>query len=225
MFPDFGERNVKINHRDKIFVVPKLSILQYSQAIKIINDAETQLQTPPGDSACDKLWTLLQTVLPGKILRDRDMFDYNDLVELCMYLAFGTYLDNKVNEHTQEYYEVPKLPDYQFKAMRILSQLGAYTIEELLNEPASIFFAMSDYVDRITADNAIELLAAGVKAAFGNSDRLRAKRGSLTIPNPNYTRADSSLERKQEMEEFLENYQSLREQCSVATFSNKDLCT
>lgn len=212
MFPDFGERNVKINHRDKIFIVPKLSILQYSQAIKIINDAETQPQTHPGDTACDKLWTLLQTVLPGKILRDRDMFDYNDLVELCMYLAFGSYLDNRLNGHTQKYYEPTTLPDYQFKAMRILSQLGVYTIEELLNEPASIFFAMSDYVDRITADNAIELLAAGVKAAFSDSDQLRAKRGSLTIQNPNCTYADSSLERQQEMKEFLDNYQSSHEQ-------------
>lgn len=214
MFPDFGERTVEIIHCDKIFIVPKLSILQYSQAIKIINDADSQLQNRLGDAAlqdisdraCGKLWVLLETLLPEKILLDRDMFDYNDLVELCMYIAFGSYLDNKIKEHIPKYYEPPTQSDYQFKATRILSQFGAYTLEKLLNEPASIFFAMSDYVDRITADNAIELIAAGTKAAFTNFDQLVAKRGSLTISNPNCTQRDISLEVEQEMKEFLDSY-------------------
>ena len=213
MFPDFGERTVEISHCGKIFIVPKLSILQYSQAIKIINDADSQLQNHHGDAllqgisdrACGKLWAQLETVLPEKILRDRGMFDYNDLVELCMYLAFGSYLDNKIKEHSQKYYEPSTQPDYQFKAMRILSQFSAYTLEKLLNEPASIFFALSDYVDRITADNAIELIAAGTKAAFTNFDQLVAKRGSLTISNPNCTQRDISLEVEQEMKEFLDS--------------------
>jgi hypothetical protein len=213
MFPDFGERTVEIIHCHKIFIVPKLSILQYSQAIKIINDADLQLQNRLGDAAlrdisdraCGKLWVLLETFLPEKILLDRDMFDYNDLVELCMYLAFGSYLDNKLKEHGPKYYEPPTQPDYQFKAARILSRFSAYTLEKLLNEPASIFFALSDYVDRITADNAIELIAAGVKAAFANFDQLVAKRGSLTIPNPNCTQRDISLEGKQEIKEFLDS--------------------
>jgi hypothetical protein len=219
MFPDFGERTVEISHCDKIFIVLKLSILQYSQAIKIINDADSQLQNRHGDAVlqnisdrvCGKLWVLLETVLPEKILRDRGMFDYNDLVELCMYLAFGSYLDNKIKEHSQKYYEPLTQPDYQFKAMRILSQFSAYTIEKLLNEPASIFFALSDHVDRIIADNAIELIKAGVKAAFGNSDQLVAKRGSLTISNPNCTQRDIFLEGKQEMEGFLSKYHNSRE--------------
>ncbi|MCK4981858.1 MAG: hypothetical protein KAS17_02990, partial [Victivallaceae bacterium] len=92
MFPDFGERTVEISHCDKIFIVPKLSILQYSQAIKIINEADNHYSNAAlqdiSDRACGKLWILLETLLPERILLDRDMFDYNDLVELCMYLAF-----------------------------------------------------------------------------------------------------------------------------------------
>jgi len=214
MFPDFGERTVEISHCARIFIVPKLSILQYSQAIKIINDADSQLQNHHDDAvlrdisdrACGKLWVLLEMLLPKKILRDRNIFDYHDLVELCMYLAFGSYLDDKIKGHSQKYYEPPTQPDYQFKAARILSQFRAYTLEKLLNEPASIFFALSDYVDRITADNAIELIAAGIKAAFSNFEQLSAKRGSLTIPNPNCTQRDILLEGKQETEEFLDNY-------------------
>ena len=209
MFPDFGERTVEIIHCDKIFIVPKLSILQYSQAIKIINEVDNHYSDAAlqdiSDRACGKLWVLLETLLPERILLDRDMFDYNDLVELCMYLAFGSYLDNKIKEHSPEYYEPPTQPDYQFKAARILSQFGAYTLETLLNEPASIFFALSDYVDRITADNAIELIAAGAKAAFTNSDWLATKRGSLTISNPNCTQKDISLEVEKEMKEFLDS--------------------
>ena len=103
---------------------------------------------------------------------------------------------------------MPSLPDYQFKAMRILGQIGAYTIESLLNEPASIFFALSEYLDRINADRAIELIAEGVKAAFSDFDQLLHKRGNLTIPNPNYTQRDISLERQQELEEFLQDYKN-----------------
>ncbi len=220
MFPDFSERTVEINHCDKIFVVPKLSILQYSQANKIINQAEAQLRTchsypelqDISNEACKKLWTLLEKVLPENILRDRNIFEYNDLVELCIYLAFGSYLDNKIKEvDKKKYYEASNLPDYQFKAMRILSQFGSYTLEKLLDEPASIFFALSDYVDRIIADSAIEFVAEGVKVAFSNSDQLIAKRGNLTIPNPNCTQADISLEQKQETENFLKNYCALSE--------------
>ena len=211
MFPDFGERTVEIKHCEKIFVVQKISILQYSQAIKIINEVDSQLQNHNSDAelsdsckiACQKLWALLETVLPEKILLDREIFDYNDLVELCMHLAFGSYLDNGTNGHRQKYYESSVHPDYQLKAARILSRFSAYTFEKLLNEPASIFFALSDYADRITADNAIEFIAAGVKAAFDNSDQLIAKRGNLTIPNPDCTQRDIALEDKQEMEEFL----------------------
>jgi hypothetical protein len=221
MFPDFAERTVKISHRNKIFVVPKLSILQYSQALKIINAAERQGLAE--ESRC-KLWELLEGVLPEKISHDRDMFDYNDLVELCMFLAFGSYLDNRINEQSEKYYEPPNLPDYQFKAMRILSQLGGYTLEGLLNEPASIFFALSDYVDRVTADKAIELIAAGINGTVNNLNQLKAKRGSLTVSNPNCTQMDISHEQQQEMEEFLKDYQASREQYTVETLSSKDLC-
>ena len=216
MFPDFGERTVKINHCNNVFIVPKLSILQYSQAIKIINEAEAGLKIHSDgvemrkitNAACDKLWALLQMILPKAILCARDMFAYNDLVELCMHLAFGTYLDDKIKDDAQKYYEPPELPDYQFKAMRILSQFGAYTLAELLNEPASIFFAMSDYAERITADRAIGLIAEGVKAAFGNFDRLAAKRGSQTIPNPNCTQADILLAHRQEIQELTGHYRN-----------------
>lgn len=208
MFPDFGERTVEISHCDEIFTVPKLSISQYSQAIKIINEVDSQMPaTVISDRACKNLWLLLETILPEKILCDRGLFAYNDLVEFCLYLAFGSYLDNKGREHKRKYYEAPALPDYQFKAARILSRFSAYTLEKLLNEPASIFFALSDYADRITADHALELVAAGLKAAFSNFDQLNAKRGSMTILNPNCTQGDILLEEKQETEAFLENYQ------------------
>ena len=214
MFPDFAERSVKISHRDKIFIIPKLSLLQYSQVLEIINQAEKQEQIYPDDAtiyakACDKLWIVLKKVLPRRILKDRNIFEYNDLVELCIYLAFGSYLDNKVDNSSHgKYYEIPSLPDYQFKAMRILGEIGAYTVEELLNEPASIFFALSEYLDRINADRAIEFIAEGVKAAFSDFDKLLHKRGDLTIPNPNYTQRDISLERQQELEEFLQDYKN-----------------
>ena len=213
MFPDFAERSVKISHRDKIFIIPKLSILQYSQVLEIIDEVEKQEQIYPDDATiyaktCDKLWIVLKKVLPRRILKDRNIFEYNDLVELCIYLAFGSYLDNKVKDLAGKYYEMPSLPDYQFKAMRILGEIGAYTLEELLNEPASIFFALSEYLDRINADRAIEFIAEGVKAAFGDLDQLLHKRGDLTISNPNYTQRDISLERQQELEEFLQDYKN-----------------
>jgi len=195
MFPDFEERTVEINHCDKIFIVQKLSILQYSQAIKIITKNDERI-----DTAIKKIWILLETVLPEQIIQDCDMFDYNDLVELCMHLAFGSYLDDKIKEDGRKYFEVSTLPDYQLKAARILAQFGAYTLEKLLNEPASIFFALSDYAERVSADKAIDIVAEGVKAAFSNFEQLSAKRGSLTIPNRNCTQADISLEYKQEIE-------------------------
>ena len=191
MFPELSERTVEISHHDKIFTVPKLSILQYSRMIEIINAVE---RTGNIDKACKKLWLILETVLPETILSDRDIFTYNDLVELCMHLAFGTYLDDEIQDSEQKYYETSMLPDYQFKAARILSQFSAYNLEKLLNEPASIFFALSDYADRISADNAIEIIAKGIKAAFSNFEQLSAKRGSLTIPNSNCTQTDISRE-------------------------------
>ena len=191
MFPELSERTVEISHDDKIFTVPKLSILQYSRMIEIINAVE---RTGNIDKACKNLWLILETVLPETILSDRDIFTYNDLVELCMHLAFGTYLDDEIQDSEQKYYETSMLADYQFKAARILSQFSAYTLEKLLNEPASIFFALSDYADRISADNAIEIIAGGVNAAVSNFEQLSAKRGSLTIPNPNCTQTDISLE-------------------------------
>ncbi len=197
MFLDLSERTVEISHHDKIFTVPKLSISQYSRMIEIINAVE---RTGNIDKACKKLWLILETVLPETILSDRDIFTYNDLVELCMHLAFGTYFDDKIQDSEQKYYETSMLPDYQFKAARILSQFSAYTLEKLLNEPASIFFALSDYADRISADNAIEIIAGGVKAAFSNFEQLSAKRGSLTIPNPNCTQTDIAREYKDEIE-------------------------
>jgi hypothetical protein len=193
MFPDLSERTVEISHHDKIFTVPKLSILQYSRIIEIINTVE---RTGKINTACKELWILLETVLPEEILKDCDIFAYNDLVELCMYLAFGSYFDDTIQDSGQKYYETSTLPDYQFKAARILSQFSAYTLEKLLNEPASIFFALSDYADRISADNALEIIAEGVKAAFTNFKQLSAKRGSLTIPNPNCTQTDILLEYK-----------------------------
>ena len=191
MFPELSERIVEISHHDKIFTVPKLSILQYSRMIEIINAVE---RTGNIDKACKKLWLILETVLPETILSDRDIFTYNDLVELCMHLAFGTYLDDKIQDSEQKYYETSMLPDYQFKAAHILSQFSAYTLEKLLNEPTSIFFALSDYADRISADNAIEIIAKGIKAAFSNFEQLSAKRGSMTIPNRNCTQTDISRE-------------------------------
>ena len=199
MFPDFSERTVKISHRNKLFIVSKLSILQYSQAIKIINETDKLHNDDIIKNSSKKLWKVLEAVLPKKILRDRDIFNYSDLVELCIYLAFGSYLDDKIKDNKQ-YHKVSSLPDYQFKAARILSQFSYYTLEKLLNEPASIFFTLSDYAERINADNAIELIAEGIKAAFSNSEQLSAKRGNLTIANPNYTRADISLEYKHEIE-------------------------
>jgi len=201
MFPDFSERTVKIKHRNKTFIVPKLSILQYSQVIKIINQTDRQHNDDIIKNSRKKLWNVLESVLPKKILRARNIFNYTDLVELCIYLAFGSYLDNKIKD-SKQYHELSSLPDYQFKAARILSQFSSYTLEKLLNEPASIFFTLSDYAERIRADNAIELIAEGIKAAFSNSEHLTAKRGSLTIANPNYTRADISLEYKHEIERF-----------------------
>ena len=209
MFPDFSERTVKISHRDKIFIVPKLSILEYSQVTEIIKEAESQAQICSDDEiiysrAGDKLWDLLKN-----FFKDRHIFAYNDLVELCIYLAFGSYLDDKVdNAALGKYYELPSLPDYQFKAMRILTQVGAYTLESLLNEPASIFFALSEYLDRVNADRAIELVAEGVKAAFSDVDKLLLKRGNLTIPNPHCTPADISLGNQQELQDFLQDYKN-----------------
>jgi hypothetical protein len=193
MFPDFSERTVEINHSSKRFTVPKLSILQYSQAVKIMWEAEI---TGNISTAGKKLWLLLETVLPEDILRDREIFAYNELAELCIYLAFGTYLDDKSMEADEEYCDVPNLPDYQFEAARILSQFNAYTLEKLLDEPASVFFAMSDHADRVIADNAIEIIANGVKAAFSNFKQLSTKRGGLTVPNPDSSRNDIPFKSK-----------------------------
>ncbi len=187
MFPDFGERTVEVNHNNKMFTVPKLSILQYSHVENIISEVE---RTGNIDAGCRKLWLLLETVLPEEIFRDDKIFAYNDLVELCMHLAFGTYLDGKNSVADKKYCEMSRLPDYQLEAARILSQFSAYTIEKLLDEPASVFFALSDYADRIIADNAIEIIASGIKAAFNDSKQLSAKRGSLTVPNPGCVQAD-----------------------------------
>ena len=185
MFPDFSERTVEIKHRNNIFSVQKLSILQYSRTMTIIHEADARMRIYNNKdiikNASQKLWLILKTILPKKILRDRHIFKYNDLVELCVYLAFGSYLDDKIKESETKYHEAPSLPDCQFKAARILSQFSAYTLENLLNEPASIFFALSDYAERINADNAIEVIAEGIKAAFNNSEQLKTKRGSLTI--------------------------------------------
>ncbi|MDD5599130.1 MAG: hypothetical protein PHV82_14380 [Victivallaceae bacterium] len=49
-----------------------------------------------------------------------------------------------------------------------------------------------------------------MKAAFGGAEPLLAKRGSLTISNPDYSQADFSLERMTEMDEFLKNYRPVR---------------
>jgi len=185
MFPDFCERTVEISHNNKIFTAAKLSILQYSRTIKIINEAE---RTGNIDAAREKLWLLLETVLPEDILKDRETFAYNNLVELCIHLAFGAYLDDKIAETDEKYHEASRLPDYQFEAARILSQFSAYTLEKLLDEPASVFFALSDYADRMIADNALEIITNGVKAAFSNCKQLSAKRGSLTVPNPDCSR-------------------------------------
>ena len=197
MFPDFSERTVKIKHKKQIFSVSKLSILQYGQVMEIVSQVDRAADV---DIACEKLWLLLEAVLPEAILCDRNMFAYNDLVELCMHLSFGTYLDDKIKEDGQKLHEASTLPDYQFKAARILSQFNAYTIEKLMNEPASVFFALSDYAERLTADNAIELIANGVKAAFSNPGQLGSKRGSLTIPNPKCTKKDILQEYKHEVE-------------------------
>ena len=203
MFPDFSERIVEINHKNQIFTVPKLSVLQYSQAMKIMNQIDLRVdERVDVDIACRKLWLLLENVLPEAILRDRDIFAYNDLVELFMYLSFGTYLDDKIKDDGQKCYEPSTLPDYQFKAARILSQFSAYTLEKLMNEPASIFFALFDYADRVRVENAMELIGDGVKAAFSNSEHLAVKRGSLTIPNPNCTQADILQEYKHEVEKI-----------------------
>lgn len=217
MFPDFSERTVEIKHCGKLFTVPKLSVLQYSRVLEIISDADKDWRD--GDSAaplqkisaaaCEKLWKILETVLPGEILRDRAMFKYNDLVELCMYTAFGSYLDGKA-AGKGKYYESAQRPDYQLKAARILSRFGAYTLETLLNEPASVFFALSEYAERITADSALETVAAGVRAAFGGAEQVLAKRGSLAVSNPDCTPVDSSAERRMEMDEFLKDYRAKR---------------
>ncbi|MDD5599129.1 MAG: hypothetical protein PHV82_14375 [Victivallaceae bacterium] len=147
MFPDFSERTVEIKHCGKIFTVPKLSVLQYSRVIEIIGNADKYLRDNDSGAsirditseACGKLWEILAAVLPGDILQDRDMFKYDDLAELCMYTAFGSYLDGKT-AGKGKYYEAAQHPDYQLKAARILSRFGAYTAETLLNEPASVFF-------------------------------------------------------------------------------------
>lgn len=181
MFPDFSENNVEIIHDNQRFTVPKLSILQYSRVVKIMQEAEISGNI---DMACEYLWLELETVLPDDILQNRELFSYHELTGLCMHLAFGTYLDGKSQEANKEYCESLDLPDYQFAAARILSRFSAYTLEILLNEPASVFFALSDYARRMDADNAMETIAAGVNAAFSNSKQLSAKRGRLTVPNP-----------------------------------------
>jgi hypothetical protein len=217
MFADFSERTVEIKHCGKIFTVSKLSILQYSRIIEIISSADAYLRDNDSDKpirniiseACEELWKILESILPAGILRDRYLFKYNDLVELCMHIAFGSYLDRK-SAGRGKYYESAQHPDYQLKAARILSRFGGYTLETLLDEPASIFFALAEYAERITADNALEFVAAGIKAAFDSADQLLAKRGSLTVSNPDCTQADFSVERKMEMEEFLKNYQADR---------------
>ena len=196
MFPDFSERMVKIKHQNQIFSVPKLSVLQYSHVMEIISQVDSAADL---EIACEKLWLLLENVLPETVLCDRNMFPYNDLVELCMYLAFGTYLDDKFKENAQKFYEPSILPECQFKAARILSQFSAYTIEKLMNEPASIFFALSDYAERVRADNAAEFIADGIKAAFSSSEQLNSKRGSLTIPNPKCTQTDILQEYRHEV--------------------------
>ena len=193
MLHDFSEGTVEISHNNKLFTVPKLSILQYSRAVKIMNEVE---MTGNIDLACKRLWLLLETVLPEDILRDREVFAYNDLAEMCIHLAFGTYLDDKSAGTDKEYYEVSRLPDYQLEAARILSRFSAYTLEKLFNEPASVFFALSDYAGRIAADNAIETVANGIKASFSNLKQLSAKRGSPTVSNPDHARNGISPEYK-----------------------------
>jgi hypothetical protein len=48
---------------------------------------------------------------------------------------------------------------------------------------------MSDHADRVIADNAIEIIANGIKAAFSNCKQLSTKRGGLTVPNPDSSKS------------------------------------
>jgi hypothetical protein len=64
-----------------------------------------------------------------------------------------------------------------------LSRLGGYTLDTLLAEPASIYFELLKLVDRTMADEAIEVIGAGIAGVFGeNSKELFEKRGNLFTP-------------------------------------------
>jgi phage gp36-like protein len=218
MFPVFSEKAVKIKHHNKIFDVPKLSILQYSQVVQIVNETETSVKNSISEKkaqriikeASGKLIAVIKDKLPVEIIRKKRIFSYSQLVDLCVHMAFGSFLDGKITHEVRKYYEPAKLPDYEFLTMRILSCFKGYTLEKLLNEPASTFFALLEGTKRVMADNSIELIAEGVRGAFNDLDNLKKKRGSLKLNNPRHTPLDTANEKKEEMKKFLISYKELK---------------
>jgi hypothetical protein len=63
-----------------------------------------------------------------------------------------------------------------------MSRFGGYTVDTLLAEPASTFFRLLELADRTLADEALDVIFAGVAAAFGGHAKdLLDRRGKLTI--------------------------------------------
>ena len=203
MFPDFGERTVKLCHKNKVYIVPKLSILQYGNVFEIVNNLECTVM------AGKKLWEVLKPVVPSRVFNCRDSFSYLETVELCMYLAFGSMLNSIKTDEAQQAFQLPEIPDYQFAAARVITQFPAYNLEKLLAEPASVFFTLAEYAERISVDKALETIATGIRGAFDNVERLRTKRGNLNLPNPHCSPRDIMLARQQEMKDFVSRRRSL----------------
>ena len=203
MFPKFGERTVEICHDCKTYTVPKLSILRYCEVLEIVNKSEDTV------AGGEQLWKILKTVIPLKIFNCRASFSYFETVELCMHLALGTMLKDVDLNEKQDVSQLPEIPDYQFIAARIMAQFPAYTLEKIMAEPASRFFALAEYAERISADKALGTITAGIRAAFDNIERLRAKRGNMNLPNPHCSPRDIMLARRQEMKDFVSKRQSL----------------
>ncbi|MDD5727076.1 MAG: hypothetical protein PHV59_00800 [Victivallales bacterium] len=204
MFPDFGERTVEICHCGKIYIVAKLSVLHYSRVVAVVKNAAD------AGEAHTQLWAVLQKLLPRQISRSRDLFTYRETVEFCLHLAFGSGLNRKdvEKEPGTKIPEPPELPDYQFEAARIMTQFPAYTPEKLLAEPASIFFALAGYAARISADKALEIIAAGIREACGNPGGLRTKRGNSKQPNPHCKPRDIILTQQREIKSILSERQN-----------------
>ena len=179
MFPDFDERTVTVSHKNKSYTIAKLSILNYSRIMRIIKECEQSMEPSACSAASIKIWNILRNKLPKAIYRDRSVFTFDELIDFILFLAFGSLLNDQITEDITNTYEPTEQPDYQLTAAKIMSHFGAYTVEKLLDEPASIFFTLSKLAEKITATKALEIVSAGTNAAINGDEHLRTELKSI----------------------------------------------